>query len=32
VGIAHMAMDKSPKLQAEIERAILAVSAVSQAR
>jgi hypothetical protein len=26
LGISHMAMDKSPKIQAEIERAILAVS------
>jgi hypothetical protein len=25
VGISHIAMDKSPKIQAEIERAILSV-------
>ncbi len=25
LGISHIAMDKSPKIQAEIERAILAV-------
>ena len=26
LGISHMAMDKSPKIQAEIERAMLPVS------
>jgi hypothetical protein len=26
MGISHMAIDKNPKIQAEIERAILAVS------